>query len=133
MEEIEVTITETQTETEVEPETPPAEPTPQTPEILIGELKAKVEMLEKLPEQIEQLQNQLRWSEESEESLREASWRMMEQLEILQERVSKIESDDSIESESENLEPNSEIPVIPDPVEQEEPEATTVTKRPRWW
>ncbi|WID10852.1 putative viral capsid assembly protein [Lysinibacillus phage phiG2] len=139
----------TQTETEVtvvvteepETETPPEETPPQNNRTeaelemarVLGILEEKMNQQEK---ETEELRNLLTEEQARGNSIREELQYLLTELTSMRENLHKIESEDSTENERQESEPNSEeIPAIPPPVEQGEPETETTikSKRPRWW
>lgn len=121
------------------------EPNPnQSTEMTVGELKAKVEQLQtevtelknkdnQLEQLMEQVQQIHRWTNEE---ISDLARTMYQQMNNIEEKVLKIESDDLTENIEQENEPsnNEEIPLVPEPVEQQEPQEVTTTtrKRPRW-
>lgn len=127
-------------------ETPAATETPAAPaattEMIVGELKAKVEQLEtecqqcktecqNLQQEIEGLRDIHRWTSQEIEEIATNLFSRMNQVE---ETVNEIESENETENIEEESESNNEqIPVVPDPVEQEEPEQVTTNRRRPWF
>lgn len=130
MEEVTVTVT---------PEETPTDPTPApTMEFLVGEMKAKLDQLllnHVSKEQMETLEQKLneipKWTyEELKQVILEVTTPAEQVEEVIEEQAELIEDlVEVIEEEPEQLE---EIPVVPEQVEQGEPEQATSKRRP-WW
>lgn len=134
--EVEVIVTEEPSSQESQEH---KETQPPSLEILVGELKAKVEGLENQIVTLTQKDNQLeilveevgqiqRWNREEIEEIASSLFSQMNQIET---SLQQIESDDSTENESESS--ADEIPVVPEQVEQQEPEEVAETKSRRPW
>jgi seryl-tRNA synthetase len=138
---------ENQVEVTVEVTEPnPSEPTepnpnpPQSVEMIVGTLTAQVEQLqaqvqalaqtdERIQNLVEEVQQIQRWSQEEIRELATTIFQEMSQMRSDVEELSESETE-TIEEESVNL---SEIPAIPEPAEQEEPEIVETTSKRRPW